>query len=326
MPPRLPIAALTKISDIKVGDRFRNDMGDVSLLAESIREIGLLQPIGLTPNCKLVFGHRRLVAIRDVLQWTHIPSIKIDLTSIVRGEFAENEIRKAFTVSERVAIAKAIEEEEKPKAKERQREAGGDMKSAQAKSVRQNSAEPIRQSSPTAKSHPKPAPLPPAPPPVRPRAEAAKQSGLGSHETYRQAAKVVEKGSPELVKAMDKGTVSINAAAKIADLPKREQVVAAKAAEVGNKKVVREAVKKAEENARPEWARGPSPKEAAKNSAAARWTKLMHDIYMVMNSIRDNGGVTKITKEWSDEEKAKYSKELGQIVERFKGWITELEM
>ena len=36
---------------------------------------------------------------------------KIHLPSIVQGEYAENELRKDFTTSERVAIAKAVEEE-----------------------------------------------------------------------------------------------------------------------------------------------------------------------------------------------------------------------
>lgn len=314
-----------KLTHVKVGTRHRKDMGDIRELADSIQKIGLLQPIGVTRKSELVFGHRRLQAAK-LLKWDEIPCVVVDLQSIVSGEYAENEIRKAFTISERVAIAKAIEEEEKPKAKERQQVHAGTAP-GKPKTLREKSPEVISQPTSTpSKSQPKPAPSPPPQSPARPRAEAAKQSGLGSDHTYRQAAKVIDKGSPELVQAMDKGTVSINAAAKLAELPKREQIVAAKAAESGDRKVVREAVKRAEENAKPEWARGPSPKEAAKNSAAARWTKLMHDIYMVMNSIRDNGGVTKITKEWSDEDKAKYSKELGQIVERFTGWITELEM
>src|ERR1035441_6794341 len=33
----------------------------------------------------------------------------VDVTSIMNGEYAENEVRKDFTPSERVAIAKAIE-------------------------------------------------------------------------------------------------------------------------------------------------------------------------------------------------------------------------
>lgn len=42
----------------------------------------------------------------------------------MRAEFDENGIRKQFTVSERVALADGIMEEEKVAAKERQRDAG----------------------------------------------------------------------------------------------------------------------------------------------------------------------------------------------------------
>jgi ParB family chromosome partitioning protein len=96
------------INAIIVGDRHRRDMGDLQALANSIAEVGLLQPIGLSPTNTLVFGERRLRACRDVLGWTEIPARVVDVPSIVRGEHAENEIRKDFTPSERVAILDAI--------------------------------------------------------------------------------------------------------------------------------------------------------------------------------------------------------------------------
>jgi hypothetical protein len=100
-----------------------------------------------------------------------------------------------------VPIARAIEEEERPKVKERQidaRKVHGRGQKVVEKSPQTNGC---------AKS----------------RDVAAKQSGLGSDHTYRQAAKVVDQGSRALVQAMDSGTVSINAAAKLAELPKGEQ-------------------------------------------------------------------------------------------------------
>lgn len=51
-----------KISDIKVGNRHRKDMGDLTSLADSIKEKGLLQPIGVTEKLELVFGERRRLA------------------------------------------------------------------------------------------------------------------------------------------------------------------------------------------------------------------------------------------------------------------------
>ena len=57
-----------KIAEIKVGNRHRKDMGDLTSLADSIRQDGLLQPIGVTDSLELVFGERRLRATRDVLR------------------------------------------------------------------------------------------------------------------------------------------------------------------------------------------------------------------------------------------------------------------
>ena len=57
-----------KITDIKVGGRHRKEMGDLTSLADSIRQEGLLQPIGVTEKLELVFGERRLRATRDILK------------------------------------------------------------------------------------------------------------------------------------------------------------------------------------------------------------------------------------------------------------------
>ena len=56
----------------------------------------------------------------QLLSWTEIPVTVIDLGAVARGEFAENVIRKDFTLSEAVAIKRALEPLEKVAAKERQ--------------------------------------------------------------------------------------------------------------------------------------------------------------------------------------------------------------
>ena len=48
------------VADIVIGERHRKDMGDLRSLAESMRELGLLQPIGITGDHRLVFGERRV--------------------------------------------------------------------------------------------------------------------------------------------------------------------------------------------------------------------------------------------------------------------------
>jgi hypothetical protein len=47
-----------RVREIKAGRRHRKDMGDIRSLATSIREEGLLQPIGVTADMRLVFGEK----------------------------------------------------------------------------------------------------------------------------------------------------------------------------------------------------------------------------------------------------------------------------
>jgi N6-adenosine-specific RNA methylase IME4 len=108
------------IKAIAVGHRFRRDLGDVDTLAKSIADVGLLNPLTVTPNDRLIAGARRLAAIRK-LGWREAPVHVLDLNEIARGEFMENVVRKDFTPSELVAIERALAPRFRKEAKERQR-------------------------------------------------------------------------------------------------------------------------------------------------------------------------------------------------------------
>ena len=54
------------VDSIRVGRRYRQDLGDLDALAESIAELGLLQPITVTPDGLLVCGLRRLAALKKL--------------------------------------------------------------------------------------------------------------------------------------------------------------------------------------------------------------------------------------------------------------------
>ena len=172
------------VNKIKTGRRHRREMGDLKSLARSIKEEGLLQPIGITKDMKLVFGERRLRAVKDILKRKTILARIVDVSSIVAGEFTENEIRKDFTPSERVAIATAIEKQMPERRGKRQI---FDTFIGRTDDI------------------------------------AAKRSGFGNRQTYRQAKKVVSNGSSKLVLAMDQGRVSISAAALLSDANHFEQ-------------------------------------------------------------------------------------------------------
>ena len=193
---------------IRTGERHRKDMGDLDGLAVSIATVGLLHPPVITEDGLLICGERRLLAMRDILGWETIPVIVLEVSSIVEGECAENEIRKDFTPSERVAIAKALEAE-----------IGKRQGQRTDKELPPNLAE--------------------VAPGVETRDVAAKRAGFGGHSTYEQAKKVVEKAVDQVIAQMDSGDLSISAAAVIAEQPPEQQREIAQLTEDEKKAAVR---------------------------------------------------------------------------------------
>jgi N6-adenosine-specific RNA methylase IME4 len=113
-------SAIRRIDEIIIGERHRRDMGDLDRLAASIAELGLLHPIVIRPDNRLIAGERRLRAAQQ-RGWRDIPVRVVDLDHIARGEYAENAIRKDFTPSEAVAIMRALEPIEREAAQKRMR-------------------------------------------------------------------------------------------------------------------------------------------------------------------------------------------------------------
>jgi N6-adenosine-specific RNA methylase IME4 len=102
---------LRAVDSIKIGKRHRRDMGDIDGLAKSISEMGLMHPIVISKDNMLIAGERRLTAVKQ-LGWkdVRVTVLDLDIGELVLGEQAENIDRKDFTVEERVAIARAIED------------------------------------------------------------------------------------------------------------------------------------------------------------------------------------------------------------------------
>ncbi|ANU49005.1 hypothetical protein ADH76_33560 [Enterocloster clostridioformis] len=57
---------ILKISDVKVGQRVRDEYGDMEALADSIKEHGLLHPIVVDSDYNLIAGCRRLLACERI--------------------------------------------------------------------------------------------------------------------------------------------------------------------------------------------------------------------------------------------------------------------
>ena len=57
---------ILRISDVKVGQRVRDEFGDMEALAGSIKEHGLLHPIVVDSDYNLIAGCRRLLACERI--------------------------------------------------------------------------------------------------------------------------------------------------------------------------------------------------------------------------------------------------------------------
>ena len=93
--------------------RIRKDTGDIAALENSIRRVGLLNPIVIDEKNRLVAGFRRLTACRN-LGWQEIEVTIVnfdgDVLKMLEAEADENLFRKDFTPDEIIAIEKRREE------------------------------------------------------------------------------------------------------------------------------------------------------------------------------------------------------------------------
>jgi N6-adenosine-specific RNA methylase IME4 len=111
------------VAKIIIGKRHRKRFDNIDSLARTIEAVGLLHPVVVDRNGRLIAGERRIRAMQ-MLGRTEIPVTRIDLDQIVLGEFVENTERADFTLTEAVAIKRAIESLIKAEAAKRQAEGG----------------------------------------------------------------------------------------------------------------------------------------------------------------------------------------------------------
>lgn len=106
------------LSAVKVGSRYRQSYRNIDKLAESIRRLGLLQPLVVDRNTmSLIAGGRRLKALEQ-LGLAEAPCVLIDpqqdkdadrLLTLLEMERDENEQREPFTYDERLNLARDLD-------------------------------------------------------------------------------------------------------------------------------------------------------------------------------------------------------------------------
>lgn len=103
-----------RINQIKVPSRIRKELKGIEELAENIEQVGLIHPISIDSENKLLCGLRRLEACK-VLGWDEIECKVFPLDV----EADENLFRQEFTPEEKVKGLERIEGRERERAKER---------------------------------------------------------------------------------------------------------------------------------------------------------------------------------------------------------------
>lgn len=101
-----------KLTEIRIGNRIRKNPGDLSELKDSMRRLGLLQPILVDTDNNLVAGFRRLEAAKE-LGWETIDARLIEVKdrkerliieadeNVTRRDFSPEELQKADELLER---------------------------------------------------------------------------------------------------------------------------------------------------------------------------------------------------------------------------------
>lgn len=111
------------VDKIIVKDRIRKDFGDIAELAADIKENGLINPIVVNKDYALLAGERRLRAVKH-LGWPQVEVRMMDTRDAeheLNIEISENDVRKAFSKSERVDYMYRLMRIERKKAEERQK-------------------------------------------------------------------------------------------------------------------------------------------------------------------------------------------------------------
>lgn len=212
------INRVVPVGSIKVANRIRKEFGDITSLANDIKENGLLNPVTLTPDGKLLAGERRLRAVQE-LGWQTVDARVVenpDDLQALKIEITENENRKEFTFSEKMAYAKLLHDMYDARARANSL---ANLKNADSSS---GSCEPVGTTA----------------------SKIADEIGIGSAATLKRAEYVADHATPEMIASLDAEQLSINAAYK----QLKEQ---AKKAEEENRSLAKE-LADAQEDARRE--------------------------------------------------------------------------
>lgn len=290
------------IDSIKVGSK-RRDLGDIDALADSIASIGLINPISVTEDFHLIAGLHRLEACKSI-GWMEIPVVvhSLDSISIQLAEIDENLIRNELNALERgeqLKRRKDLYEAKYPETKQGMRN-GQTSKSAESASLETTSF-------------------------VKDTAAKTNKSSRTISEDVQVATRI-----PEPVRdAIRQTPIADNKTELLMlsrlDAPTQTQV--AEKVSSGQVETVREAMQEiAKETPRPDGF--VSAAQAAiehKQSAGFKWNESLYKTLIMLNSIRDLGGIVKLSEKWSKEHRIQYAAQCREYAQTFSDYAEKLE-
>lgn len=321
----MPEAYAMSIDEIVIGERRRQEYGDIEGLKESIEKYGLLHPIVIDENNHLVAGGRRLEAFRR-LGWTSIPVRNIgDLTEMETREveLEENLRRKDLTQLERDKVMLRLVETA--------REIAVEEAETCTESVQVSAPTPLfdglgeSQSEETTQTEK-----------TRTNVAQVYRGSRGPAQTPGSLRDVSERtGIPvQTIRDAEQHVAAKERYPEIRNFPRPDAIAAAKNLDKlpePQREEAREALRHHDPDTvtaltnRPPLPKGKTPQQIAAEDPGAAWLKGLHDLYQRLNSTRDQGGLEALAARWNKQQRVTYRADLARIREVVNEWEVWLE-
>jgi hypothetical protein len=290
---------------IRVGKK-RRELGDIDTLADSIASIGLINPISVTEDFQLIAGLHRLEACKSI-GWMEIPAIilSLDEVSIQLAEIDENLIRNELNVLERG--------EQLKRRKDLYEAMYPETKAGVAGAIKSNKAQGNLTSADSAVASF-----------VKDTAAKTSKSSRTISEDVQIANRISEPVRDSIRQTPLADSKSELLIMSRLDTPLQIQVAEKITNGAGT---VKEALQEiAVETPTPEGFKSSAQVALEhKQSAGYKWNESLYKAVLMLNSIRDLGGILKLSEKWSNEHRAQYAERCREYAKTYTEYAEQLE-
>lgn len=287
------------IDEIVVGERRRQDYGDIDGLVESIERWGLLHPIVIDESNRLVAGGRRLEACRR-LGWSSVPVRNV-------GDLSESELRE-------------VELEENLRRKDLTQYEQSKVMVALVATTRE-----IVQEETTGE-----------PAETRANVTQVNRGSRGPAQTPGSLRDVSARtGIPEpTIRRAEAHVAAVDRYPELQHIPQREALTIAKNLDQLPEPVRAEKRQALQSDDSDTWTeladlppmpKGKTPKQIADEDPGQKWLGALGEVSDLILKTRDNGDIEAIAHYWSNDRRREYIGELQSIDTVIQGWVTWLE-